>query len=206
MSAIRASTIDNVAYLNFLLTFFFFRDRLHFYKFIQPKKSCLNEEQSISDTPGLYAEILVIICGIRRPSISALWLGAVAGGLTPISLRRVRRGRPPLDPVAFPWTGSPQSFMDVVGTGPYVGGNLSQEIWRADVWRLLPLPTTEEDELTYNYLPYTPWEPCGKMNISDCALRVASHLNCARHRFHYVHWNWELEEKQIIQDEGLRWH
>ena len=70
----------------------------------------LNEvpgEQSISYTPGLYAEILAIICGIRRPSISALWLGAVAGGLTPIIL----------DPVAFLWTGSQQSFMDVDGIG-----------------------------------------------------------------------------------------
>ena len=49
------------------------------------------EGRSISDSPGLYAEILAIICGVERPSISALWLGAVAGGLTPIILRRVRR-------------------------------------------------------------------------------------------------------------------
>lgn len=39
------------------------------------------------------------------------------------------------------------------------------------------------------------------MNISDCALRVASHFNCVRHQFHYSHWNWELEDDQIIQDE-----
>ena len=170
---------------------------------LHPILNEIPEEQSISATPGLYAEILAIICGIRRPSISALWLGAVTGGLTPIILRRVRRGRPPLDPVAFPWTGSPQSFMDVAGTGPYVGGKLNQEIWRADVWRLLHLPTAEEDELTYNYRPCTPWEPCGKMKISDCALRVASHFNCARHRFYYDHWNWEMEGNQIVQDEGF---
>lgn len=41
------------------------------------------------------------------------------------------------------------------------------------------------------------------MNISGCALRVASHFNCARHQFHYDHWNWELEEDQVIQDEGF---
>lgn len=90
---------------------------------LHPILNEIPERRSISDSPGLYAEILAIICGVERPSISALLLGAVAGGLTPIILRRVRRGRPPLDPVAFPWTGSPQSFVDVAGTGPYLPEN-----------------------------------------------------------------------------------
>lgn len=108
------------------------------------------EQQEISGIPGLYAEMLTIIGSIRRPTISALWLGAVAGGLTPAKNRRIRRGRPPLDSVAFPWTASPQSFIDVAGTGPYTVGQSNEEVWRADVWRLLHLPPIEEDELSYN--------------------------------------------------------
>ncbi|RAK95880.1 uncharacterized protein BO80DRAFT_449746 [Aspergillus ibericus CBS 121593] len=161
------------------------------------------EEKRIADLPGLYAELLAIVCGIRRPTISALWLGAVAGGLAPIILRRAKRGRPPLDPVAFPWTGSPQSFMDIAGTGPYFHGQRNEKIWRADVWRLLHLPTTEEDDLSYNYPPRTPWEPCGKMEARDCALRVASHWNCPRHQLHYQHWSWEPENSPAIYDKGF---
>lgn len=151
--------------------------------------------------PGLYAEILAVICSICRPSICALSLGAVVSGLTPIILRRVQRGRPPLGPVAVPWTGCPQSFIDLVGEGPYVDAN--QQITRTDVWRLLHLPTTVEDELSYNYRPCTPWEPCGKLDTKNCALCVASHLNCTRYQLRYNRWNWELEDNQIIQNEGL---
>jgi hypothetical protein len=60
------------------------------------------EQQDISEISGLHAEIIAIIGGIRRPTISALWSGAAVGGLTPTVLRRIKRGRPPLDPVAFP--------------------------------------------------------------------------------------------------------
>ncbi|PYI04795.1 hypothetical protein BO78DRAFT_449182 [Aspergillus sclerotiicarbonarius CBS 121057] len=161
------------------------------------------EGKGIAGVPGLYPEVLAVICGIRRPTISALWLGAVAGGLTPLILRRTRRGRPPLDPVAFPWTGCPQSFMDIAGTGPYLHGQCKEQIWRADVWRLLHLPTTEEDDLSYNYPPRTPWEPCGKMEARECALRVASHWNCPRHHFNYQHWSWEPENSPDIHDKGF---
>src|SRR4051794_18873574 len=63
------------------------------------------EAKGIMDTPGLYHEILALVCCFHRPRISALWLGAVASGLTPAILRRVGRGKPPLDSNAFPWTG-----------------------------------------------------------------------------------------------------
>lgn len=146
---------------------------------------------------------LALIGGIRRPSISALWLGAVAGGITPIILRRTRLGRPPLDPVAFAWTGSPQSFMDVTGTGSYLVGQSHDKIWRSDVWRLLHLPTTDDDELSYNYRPGSPWEPCGKMVKEDCALRVTSHSHCERHHFDYHHWTWEATDSAVVEDQGL---
>lgn len=41
------------------------------------------------------------------------------------------------------------------------------------------------------------------MNKKDCALRVVSHLNCARHHFNYHHWNWELNDGSVIQDQGF---
>ncbi|PWY88831.1 hypothetical protein BO94DRAFT_556220 [Aspergillus sclerotioniger CBS 115572] len=161
------------------------------------------EGTKFEDLPGLYYDILAIICGIRRPTISALWLGAVAGGLAPIILRRTRRGRPPLDPVAFPWTGCLQSFMDIAGMGPYIIDQYKKQVRRADVWRLLHLPTTEEDDLSYNYPPRTPWEPCGMMETRNCALRVASHLDCPRHHLRYQYWIWEPENGPAIQDKGF---
>jgi hypothetical protein len=60
------------------------------------------EGKVIVDTPGLYYKILTLMYGLCQPRISTLWLGAVVSGLTPIILRRVRRGRPPLDANAFP--------------------------------------------------------------------------------------------------------
>ncbi|RAL07214.1 uncharacterized protein BO97DRAFT_418757 [Aspergillus homomorphus CBS 101889] len=161
-------------------------------------------DNATSDSAGLDAELLAIIGSMRRPTISALWLGAAAGGLTPMILKRVKRGRPPLESIAYPWTGCPQSFMDDAGTGPYLQGqSKEQQIWRADVWRLLHLPFTDEDDLSYRYRPGTPWEPCGKMNARDCALRVASHWDCPRHRLIYHHWNWELEKTPQLQDPGF---
>lgn len=101
--------------------------------FWQPEITCdmvspwlhpiLNEvpfANEFSGTPGFYPELLGIMCTFRQPRISSLWLSAVASGLTSVVIRRIRRGRPPLDPNAFPWTGCPQSFMDVAGTGTYV--------------------------------------------------------------------------------------
>ncbi|OJZ89966.1 hypothetical protein ASPFODRAFT_58616 [Aspergillus luchuensis CBS 106.47] len=144
----------------------------------------------------------ILTCFLTRPlpRTAALWLGAAAGGLTPMILRRTRRGRPPLDPVAFPWTGCLQSFMDIAGTGPYLDQSKGQ-IWRVDVWRLLHLPTAEEDDISYNYPPRTPWEPCGKMQTTECALRVVSHLHCPRHQIRYRHWNWEVENSAAIEEE-----
>lgn len=169
---------------------------------LHPIMNEIPEQETISRIPGLYAEILAIICCIRRPTISALWLGAGPTGLTPVILRRIRRGRPALDSLAFAWTGSPQGFTDLAGSGPYLIGETREEVWRADVWRLLHLPPAE-DEFLFRYRPDTPWEPCGKMRKKDCVLRVASHLECSRHQLVYHHLNWELEGNVVIQDEGF---
>lgn len=154
------------------------------------------------DMPGPNQEVLALIGAIRQPNISALWLGAAISGLCPIVLRRVRRGRPPLDPHAYPWTGCPQSFIDVPGSGPYMREG-SERVSRQDVWRLLHLPPTEQDDLSYRYRPFTPWPPCGSTPRENCALRVVSHLRCGRHQFEYSHWNWELEDGTLVRDDGF---
>ncbi|KAL5365183.1 hypothetical protein BJX96DRAFT_168889 [Aspergillus floccosus] len=107
----------------------------------------------LGETPD--PEILAFIGAIRQPNFSALWIGAVASGLGPVILHRVRGGRPPLDPLGFPWTGFPQSFMDISGSA-------------------------EEDNICYQYRPSTPWARCGASPIKNCALRLTAHLDCPR--------------------------
>ncbi|PIG84925.1 hypothetical protein AARAC_005605 [Aspergillus arachidicola] len=160
-------------------------------------------EEVLCDAPeGKCEEVLALIGAIRRPSVAALWIGAAVGGIGPKLLEKVRRGRPPLDSIAFPWTGAPQSFMDDAGSGPYTWGD-PEYISRPDVWRLLHLSPTEEDELSYDYGHMTPWEPCGASLTTNCALRVTSHLKCPRHEYRYEHWSWELEGGETVQDYGF---
>ncbi|RJE22210.1 hypothetical protein PHISCL_05458 [Aspergillus sclerotialis] len=147
-------------------------------------------------------EIIALVGAIRRPNVSALWIGDGTSGLVPKVLQKVRRGRPPLDSLAFPWTGCPQSFMDIAGSGPYTCEDPNY-ISRADVWRLLHLPSTEDDDLGYRNRPFTPWAPCGTSLVKDCALRVASHLKCPRHEYQYSHWTWLLEDGAAIEDCGF---
>ncbi len=104
---------------------------------------------------GRYEEILAIMCAIRRPRLSALWLGAVISGLAPTVLDFVRSGTPPLDPNAFAWTGCAQSFMDLAGSGPYSRTEASGEkLQKADAWRLLFLPPVVDDHLYYKSYPF----------------------------------------------------
>ncbi|RAL17788.1 uncharacterized protein BO97DRAFT_14807 [Aspergillus homomorphus CBS 101889] len=145
-------------------------------------------------------EILALMCAVRRPNISALWFGAVTSGLGPTIVVRVRSGMPPLNRNACAWTGYPQSFMDVPGSGPYTCES-PEYILRSDVWRLLHLPNnTGNDDLRFRFRPATPWKPCGRSLTKDCALRVTSHLECERHVYRYEHWTWELEGNVVLQD------
>ena len=159
------------------------------------------EAREIAESPGFYHEILALICDFRTPEITPLWLGAVASGLTETVLTRVARGRPPLDANAFPWTGSPQSFMDIPGSGPYIYGD--EKVRRRDAWRLLYLPPVVEDDLYYNSRPFSPWEPFGDTTAHNCVLRVRCHLHCTRHHLDYQYWNWELKDGSIVKEPGF---
>ncbi|KAE8318778.1 hypothetical protein BDV41DRAFT_329421 [Aspergillus transmontanensis] len=92
--------------------------------------------------------------------------------------------------------------MDDAGLGPYTWGD-PEYISRPDVWRLLHLSPTEEDDLSYEYGPMTPWEPCGASLTTNCALHVTAHLKCPRHEYRYEHWSWELEGGETVQDYGF---
>ncbi|KAJ5728150.1 hypothetical protein N7493_004480 [Penicillium malachiteum] len=151
---------------------------------------------------GRDQEILGLMCANRRPSISALWIGAVISGLSPKILRGLRGGSPSLDPNGFAWTGAPQSFMGIPSSGPYTCEN-PEYMQRQDVWRLLHLPTDEIDDLGFRRRPFTPWAPCGASLVRNCALRVTSHLTCCRHEYQYDRWNWELEDGTVIEDRGF---
>ncbi|EXJ82251.1 hypothetical protein A1O3_06064 [Capronia epimyces CBS 606.96] len=169
----------------------------------------LNELPAASwvvDTPGLYHDILAAICRFRRPCISALWLGATASGLIPVVLRRLRKGNPLLHVNGYPWTGCPQSFMDIAGSGSYICEGTNDKIQRADVWRLLYLPPVVDDELSYEDFPYAPWAPPGHSTSQNCVLRVACHLHCKRHRLEYLHWQWTLRNGSVVKDQGFNTH
>ncbi|KAJ5097491.1 hypothetical protein N7456_008212 [Penicillium angulare] len=151
---------------------------------------------------GSAQEILALMCAIRRPKFSAFWMGAAISGLCPKIMKRVQGGSPPLDPNGFAWTGCPQGFMDIPGSGPYLCED-SSHIQRQDVWRLLHLPTDENDDLGFGRQPFTPWAPCGASPTMNCALRVRKHLECRRHEYQYDYWNWELEDGEVIKDYGF---
>jgi len=161
--------------------------------------------KGIINVSGRYHEILFFICATRCPPLSALWLGAAISGLVPRVLRSVESGTPDLDHNAFPWTGCPQSFMDVTDSGPYFNHDSSRgDIARADVWQIRYLPPVVDDDLYYESRPFAPWKPVGRTNMQSCELRVLAHRDCQRHDLSYRHWNWKLKEGSTIVDQGFR--
>ncbi|KAL8935431.1 MAG: hypothetical protein Q9211_004706 [Gyalolechia sp. 1 TL-2023] len=160
--------------------------------------------EEVINFEGRYHELLAIMCAIRRPKLSALWLGAVISGLAPRILDFVKGGTLPLDPNAFAWTGCPHSFMDLVGSGPYFQTKASGEkIRRADAWRLLFLPTVVGDDLHYENYPFSPWAPVGTTSAENCMARVRIHRFCSRHHLTYQHWAWHLGDGSTLVDQGL---
>ncbi len=160
--------------------------------------------EEIMSFKGRYEEILAIMCAIRRPRLSALWLGAVISGLAPTVLDFVRSGTPPLDPNAFAWTGCAQSFMDLAGSGPYSRTEASGEkLQKADAWRLLFLPTVVDDDLHYESYPFAPWKPIGTTSVQNSVARIRIHMSCSRHHLDYQHWTWQLGDGSTLDDEGL---
>ncbi|PYH98087.1 hypothetical protein BO71DRAFT_480632 [Aspergillus ellipticus CBS 707.79] len=156
---------------------------------------------STTTTTHEHEELLAIIGVLRQPPLSAFWIGAIASGLGSEILRRVKEGQPPLHPLAYPWTGCAQGFMDLAGEGPYTTKD-REFISRADAWRLMRLPSAEEDNSCFQGRPRTPWAPCGVSRTRDCALRITAHLGCERHEYRYECFVWEMGDGDVIRDYG----
>lgn len=154
-----------------------------------------------------YTEVLSVMCSMHCPNLAALWLGAAISGLSTMIMAFVETGSPPLDPDASAWTGCPQSFMDIPGSGSYIrssnesgGGRIS----RADAWRLLYLPPVDDDDLYYNSPPFSPWEPIGTTTFEHSVIRVRIHKNCPRHRLVYQHFSWRRKDGSALKDTGFK--
>ncbi|KMQ41313.1 hypothetical protein HL42_7998 [Trichophyton rubrum] len=148
-------------------------------------------------------EIIPLLCALRCPNLAALWLGATLSGLSSTVVELVGSGTPPLDTNGAPWTGNPQSFMDVPGSGPYIQfDSLQDKLFRSDAWRLLYLPAAVEDDLQYNSPPFSPWQPVGMTDFEYTAIRVKAHRDCPRHELVYHHWSWRLKNGSGLEGRG----
>ncbi|KAK2867796.1 hypothetical protein FQN49_003464 [Arthroderma sp. PD_2] len=168
----------------------------------------LNEIPDLSSDPSFPAQnvLLAIICAIRCPPLAPLWFGATLSGLSSLIINLAGNGTPPLNPDASAWTGCPQSFMDMPGSGSYYIQTSSDNkiISRADVWRLLYLPPVVEDGLYYNSPPFSPWYPAGTTTIQNSVIRVQVHQDCPRHQLLYQHWAWHIQHGSALEDSGYR--
>jgi hypothetical protein len=154
-------------------------------------------------------EILAHILAYRCPRIAPLWYGVLACGQTTIFHRiinflitsRTPTLCRPMEEVAA-WTGSPQSFMGVYGSGPYLRG---EQVSRADVWRLRHEFSGDNDNpdgLPFKNLPFSPWKPFGSIASIETDLAVRTHLEYDRHQWSYANWVWLLNGKQQV-DQGF---
>jgi hypothetical protein len=155
-------------------------------------------------------ELLAHILALRRPNLAALWYGVALFGRTKVIealipfLKTLRTPTParPIPEVAL-WTGSPQSFMDLCGSGPYLRED--NTIARADVWRLRhDCWGVEPEGLPFRSTPLSGWPPFGVMRPEELELEVRRHITCKRHKWQYDGWTWQLGDKRYIYDEGYK--
>ncbi len=150
-------------------------------------------------------EILGHILALRRPNIAPLWYGILACGQTKVTRAIVRFLETlqtpmmlrPVPEVAV-WTRSPQSFMDLGGSGPYIQETTDQRlVSRADVWRLRhECWDAEAEGLYFRNPPFSPWPPFGSIPVDELELPVVAHVECSRHIWYYSHWTWLLGDNE----------
>jgi hypothetical protein len=155
-------------------------------------------------------ELLAHVLALRRPNLSALWYSVALFGRTRLIealipfLKTLRTPTParPIPEVAI-WTGTPQSFMDLCGSGPYLQED--NTIARADVWRLRhDFWEVEPEGLPFKNTPLSGWPPFGFMRSDELELEVHRHITCERHEWQYNQWTWQLGNKKDICDEGYK--
>ena len=151
-------------------------------------------------------EVLAHALALRRPNIATLWYGILATGSSKISqatLNFLKTLQPPVPsrPLAevAAWTGSPQSFMDVRGFGPYLKDG---QVERADVWRLrFECSSSEDENPSFTSQPLCAWQPFGAMYDSELELCIRPHIQCKRHEWTYLGWTWT--DSPEVLDEGI---
>ncbi|KAL3460630.1 hypothetical protein BJX64DRAFT_290109 [Aspergillus heterothallicus] len=148
------------------------------------------DDEEIRSKPGLFDELLAIICRIRRPTISALWLGAVTSGLGPAIIDEVSKFSQLPDEVASSWTGALQGFLDIPGSGPYLDELIQTTVSEADVARLHRIVPLAGNDRPDSLISLSPWAPFGQVNKSSCLQRIMRHFGCDRHHLRYETWVW----------------
>ncbi|KND88669.1 hypothetical protein TOPH_06694 [Tolypocladium ophioglossoides CBS 100239] len=152
-------------------------------------------------------EMLGHVLALRRPNIAPLWYGIAACGHTKTVLaiipflQNLHSPVPsrPIPEVAA-WTGSPQSFLDLPGSGPYLQGNY--QVARKDVWRLRhEFWDVEPEGAPFRNPPTCPWPPFGVMGVEELEIPVRTHIRCQRHHWVYTRWTWLLNDKIEVLDE-----
>ncbi|KAI8648899.1 hypothetical protein NCS56_01506300 [Fusarium sp. Ph1] len=154
-------------------------------------------------------EMLSHILALRRPNVAPLWYGIAACGQTRTivaivpflqSLYTPVPSRP--IPEVAAWIGSPQSFMDLRESGPYL--QAGDQVSRADVWRLRHECWDAEPEgAPFRNPPMCPWPPFGFMKVDELELPVRLHMSCDRHQWVYLRWTWLLNNRAVLVNPSL---
>lgn len=157
-------------------------------------------------------ERLAHLLALRCPAVSPLWYGVLACGETKV-FRKIPRFLATLQtpsiyrpvPEVAAWTRSPQSFMDLCGTGPYLAVSMDTHyVERADVWRLRhEFCGIEPSEIPFRNTPLCPWPPFGKMREDEIEPPIRRHFRCDRHEWAYASWTWVVGGKEQFAVRGL---
>ncbi|OTA02119.1 hypothetical protein A9Z42_0024460 [Trichoderma parareesei] len=158
----------------------------------------IQELQPLIESEDL--ETLGHVLAQRRPSVAPLWYGLLACGTTDIVsaivpfLEKLYTHVPTkFMPEVAVWTDSPQSFMDLPGSGPYVQGN---KVSRADLWRLRhEYWNAWKGGIHFRNLPSTPFCPFGAVDVEEVELMVRGHLQCQRHEWVYSGFTWTMRNR-----------
>jgi hypothetical protein len=158
----------------------------------------IQELQPLIESEDL--ETLGHVLAQRRPSVAPLWYGLLACGTTdtvsaivPFLEKLYTHVPTKFMPEVAVWTGSPQSFMDLPGSGPYVQGN---KVSRADLWRLRhEYWNAWKGGIHFRNLPSTPFRPFGAVDVEEVELMVRGHLHCQRHEWVYSGFTWTMRNR-----------
>jgi len=155
-------------------------------------------------------ELLAHTLALRRPNLAPIWYAVLLFGRTKLIERlipflKTQQAPTPARPIpeVALWTGFPQSYMDICGSGPYLRED--NTISRADVWRLRrDCWEVASGGHLFRNTPLSGWPPFGVMCPDELELEVRRHVDCGRHRWQYHHWTWQFENGRYIHDEGCK--